>query len=199
MHYQHTSKRRSRPSVGAALGAALGGLALALAAAACAGSPNQSVARVGSAPTTTVVAAPAQGGAVPGSLVTDLARYAACMRKHGVSAFPDPIVSGSAIRMVLPSSIANSPGFKSARAACRAYAPPQLGAPNITPAQQADYLKAAQCMRDHGIQGFPDPTFGGQDGVHFPIPNGMNPNTTQFEAARAVCEKLIPAGLPYSS
>ena len=67
----------------------------------------------------------------------------------------------------------------------------------FTAQQQADYLKAAACMRRHGIAGFPDPVFSGGD-VHFPLPAGMNANSTQFLRAREICEQLIPNGLPYS-
>jgi hypothetical protein len=53
-------------------------------------------------------------------------------------------------------------------------------------------------MRSHGISGFPDPVFSG-GGVMFPIPTGMDTNAPQFLQARQTCQKLIPAGLPYSS
>ncbi len=53
-------------------------------------------------------------------------------------------------------------------------------------------------MRAHGINGFPDPDFSG-GGVRFPIPQGMNANSSQFEAARHTCQNLIPNGLPYSA
>ena len=63
---------------------------------------------------------------------------------------------------------------------------------------QADYLKAAECMRSHGIAGFADPVFSGGN-VNFPIPSGMDTNSTQFRRAREICELLVPPGLPYSS
>ncbi len=63
---------------------------------------------------------------------------------------------------------------------------------------QADYLKAAECMRSHGIAGFADPVFSGGN-VNFPIPSGMDANSTQFRRAREICELLVPPGLPYSS
>ena len=52
-------------------------------------------------------------------------------------------------------------------------------------------------MRAHGIHGFPDPDFSGGS-VRFPLPQNMNPNTTQFEAGRAYIpgQRLIPNGLP---
>jgi hypothetical protein len=52
-------------------------------------------------------------------------------------------------------------------------------------------------MRNHGIASFPDPVFSSGN-VNFPIPQGMNTNSTQFRRAREVCEGLIPPGLPFS-
>jgi hypothetical protein len=68
----------------------------------------------------------------------------------------------------------------------------------ITPADQADYLKAARCMRSHGVPDFPDPTFE-NNGVRFNIPPSIDPNSSQARRAEAICVKLIPPGLPYSS
>jgi hypothetical protein len=67
----------------------------------------------------------------------------------------------------------------------------------ITPAEQADYLKAARCMRSHGVPDFPDPTFE-NNSVKFNIPPSIDPNSSQAKTAEAICVKLIPPGLPYS-
>jgi hypothetical protein len=68
----------------------------------------------------------------------------------------------------------------------------------ITPADQADYVKAARCMRSHGVPDFPDPTFE-NNSVKFNIPSSIDPNSPQAKNAAAICVKLIPAGLPYSN
>ena len=68
----------------------------------------------------------------------------------------------------------------------------------ITPADQADYLKAAACMRSHGVPDFPDPTFENNT-VTFNIPPNIDPNSSQAKSAVATCAKLIPPGLPYSN
>jgi hypothetical protein len=70
--------------------------------------------------------------------------------------------------------------------------------PHITPADQADYRNAAECMRSHGVPDFPDPTFGNNT-VTFNIPPNIDPNTSQAKSAVATCSKLIPPGLPYSN
>ena len=80
--------------------------------------------------------------------------------------------------------------------------PSETGRPTqrqtITPADQADYLKAASCMRSHGVTGFPDPTFE-NNAVKFNIPPNIDPNSSQAKRAEAICVKLIPPNLPYSS
>jgi hypothetical protein len=68
----------------------------------------------------------------------------------------------------------------------------------ITPADQADYLKAAKCMRSHGVSDFPDPTFENNN-VTFNIPPTIDPNSSQAKSAEAICAKLIRPGLPYSN
>jgi hypothetical protein len=70
--------------------------------------------------------------------------------------------------------------------------------PQITPADQGDYLKAAECMRSHGVPDFPDPTFGNNT-VTFNVPPNIDPNSSQAKSAVATCSKLIPPGLPYSN
>lgn len=55
-----------------------------------------------------------------------------------------------------------SPSFKAAQAKCQKLLPGggPLGpgtSTNPSPETLAHYLKVAQCMREHGISGFPDP------------------------------------------
>jgi hypothetical protein len=68
----------------------------------------------------------------------------------------------------------------------------------ITPADRLDYLNAASCIRSHGFPDFPDPTFANNT-VTFNIPPNIDTSSTQARQAEAICVKLIPPGLPYSS
>jgi hypothetical protein len=70
--------------------------------------------------------------------------------------------------------------------------------PPLTPADRLDYLKAAACMRAHGIPDFPDPTFENNT-VTFNTPPNIDPNSSQANSAKAICVKLIPRGLPYNN
>ncbi len=170
-------------------------LVIPLSAAACgSGSTTPNVANLGST---------ASGAATGATSGTSLEKFSACMRSHGVPAFPDPINNGQSLRVrVGPGTPVDpsSPQYQNAVAACGSLAPGFGGpqAQQITPADNLDYLKAAACVRAHGVADFPDPTI--TDGhVKFVMPAGLNANTPRIQAAIAICRKLIPAGLPYSN
>jgi hypothetical protein len=128
---------------------------------------------------------------------TAVLKFVRCMRSHGVANFPSPVINGNQVSLQITPSVSGSPDFKSVQAACQHLLPGKPTAQHFSTAQQADYVKASQCMRAHGINGFPDPDFSGPGIFH--LPQGMNPNTPQFEAARHICQNLIPNGLPYSA
>ena len=94
-------------------------------------------------------------------------------------------------------SISGNPHFNSAQQACRKLLPGggPGKAPNhqISPQEQSQYLKAAACIRTHGIPNFPDPTFSG-GGVHVSH-KGINLHSPQVRAAEEACQSLIPGGL----
>ena len=170
--------------------------------------PPTRVAHLGTTTTTSGAGAAAGAGASAGgsanpeTIGADLMKFSACMRSHGVPNFPNPVISNNGVSPPDHTSRGRSAELTAVPTGTRRIAKSTLPAgptsQNITAAQQADYLKAAQCMRAHGINGFPDPDFSG-GGVRFPLPQGMNANTTQFEAARHICQNLIPNGLPYSA
>jgi hypothetical protein len=162
--------------------------AFALLAAGCGGGGSPRVASVASS--TTVAPTTTQTGAVA---------YSRCMRSHGVPTFPDPDSSGEIPKSQVVDARENNPTrFDAASSACGHLLPNGFaGAEQITRADQVDYLKAAACMRRHGIPDFPDPTFQ-NNGVKFNIPSSIDPNSSQVRSALPICRKLIPAGLPYS-
>jgi hypothetical protein len=121
--------------------------------------------------------------------------FARCMRAHGIPNFPDPGGDGHFNKHVLRQLGVSDARLRAVNGACQHLQPP--GEAPLTAQQQQDYLRAAACMRSHGIAGFPDPSFSG-GGVHFPVPSGIDPNSPQFTQARHTCQRLIPAGLPYS-
>ncbi len=140
-----------------------------------------------------------------GTQATGLLAYASCMRSHGVPDFPDPTSSGGIPKQSVISAegaVSNSLA-QSAQNACKHLLPAGQslsGQPShtVTPQQQAYYLRAAACMRSHGIISFPEPAFA--DGqVEFPMLSHLvDLNSPQFIRAFKICQKLIPRGLPYS-
>lgn len=127
-------------------------------------------------------------------------RFANCMRAHGVPDFPDPSATGG-IQIPDNSSINPfSPAFKTAQRACRALLPRGGGGPGKASAQQkAQFLALAQCMRAHGVTGFPDPVGSppsnpsgfsaifGLQGAFIEIPSTINMQAPTFRRAMAAC------------
>jgi hypothetical protein len=131
-------------------------------------------------------------GSSSSAFVTQVLAFARCVRAHGVPNFPDPNSSGVFSKQaLLQLGVSNS----RLRAAMRPCPFPTRQAP-LTAQDQQDYLKAAACMRSHGIPNFPDPTFAGGT-VNFPIPSSIDTTSGRFSHARQTCVKFIPAGLPY--
>ena len=90
-------------------------------------------------------------------------KFAKCMRSHGVSEFPDPGASGK----LTIDGIANgssldpsTPAFKQAISACKDLEPAGFTGSKRSPQQQTAALKFAQCIRDNGVNDFPDPANG---------------------------------------
>jgi hypothetical protein len=126
------------------------------------------------------------GGAGVNTAQGSKALYISCLASHGIP------VSDRGVTLNR-----NSPRLRRAEQACRSLQPPSDGTQTITAQDQADYLRAAQCMRAHGVPGFPDPVFA-DGGVHFPVPRDVDTNSPQVLRAIATCRRLIPQGLPYS-
>jgi hypothetical protein len=179
-HQAITRRTRLRS---AALAIAVGALALVLVA--CGGG-SPGVANLGSS---------AASPSASGSNAKNALAFSQCMRAHGVSNFPDPgasggiTVTGNGGKGGLNPS---DPNFQAAQNACKSLLP---NGGQISPAQQEAFqaaaLKFSQCMRAHGIAGFPDPQFSG-GGVGITLPSSVNPKSPQFEAAQQACQSLLP-------
>jgi hypothetical protein len=91
-------------------------------------------------------------------------KFAECMRENGVSGFPDPDASGRlTIDGVLNGSSLdpNTPAWKEALGACKDLQPPGFTGDGERSADQQDAaLKFAQCIRENGVEDFPDPANG---------------------------------------
>ncbi len=177
--------RRRRPLV---LAPFIVAVAFALLAAGCGGGGSPGA--VGATSSTT-----AAGGTQSAGL-----SFARCLRSHGLPKWPDPTSGGVFDKTKLRQTGYSVSQVRSVEdGPCKNLLPsgPAQGPP-ITAADRTDYLKAAACMRSHGYPGFPDPAFGSNT-VRTDVPSSIDQDSSRFKAAAAICTKLIPAGLPYSS
>lgn len=85
-------------------------------------------------------------------------------------------------------------GSSTARSATVA---PAGGSAGPSAANNAKLVKYSQCMRSHGVPGFPDPQ-GGRLMIQVHKGSGsstLDPDSPQFKAASQACKSLAPAGL----
>jgi hypothetical protein len=126
--------------------------------------------------------------------------FSKCMRDHGVADFPDPSGGGG---LNIPSSInLQSPSFRSAQAACSKLLPGGGPSTHASAQEIKDATETAECMRNHGVTGYPDPiitakppninpaqyssaTYG--NGMFIGIPSSINVNSPVFKAAANAC------------
>ncbi|MFG2015234.1 hypothetical protein [Actinomadura geliboluensis] len=127
---------------------------------------------------------PAGGGAKP-NLDELGVKFAQCMREHGVD-MDDP-QPGRGVQLKVKG---NKETVDKAMEACRQYNPQAnaTGAPD--PQMQERARKHAECMRQHGVEAFPDPK-PGQRGIRIDAKVGEDPD---FEAAQQECQKILQGG-----
>jgi len=165
---------------------------LALWTTACSGRPaTPGVATLTAAASTSAPTSPAAAAATP-----DAAKFAQCMRAHGVPDFPDPVNGGFEINNTTPGSDLDpsSPQFVAADSACKALSPEDHAAGGtVDPQLQAKALAYAACIRSHGVPGYPDPVFvGGSIRETVRAGSGADPNSPLSIAAQNACQSLQP-------
>jgi hypothetical protein len=122
-------------------------------------------------------------------------KFAECMRDNGVSAFPDPDASGGlTIDGVLNGSSLDpsTPAWKEAIGACKDLQPPGFtGDHEVSSEEQEARLEFAQCIRENGVEDFPDPTRDGPLIDTRRIPSAAtNGGMTILNAAMQKCRDL---------
>jgi hypothetical protein len=131
-------------------------------------------------------------------LSATMLNYSECMRSHGVSGFPDPSTSQGpnafgidGYNFNLPANMnTQSPAYEAAGKTCQHLISPGSGAAHQMPAKARQFAVAhAQCMRDHGVPNFPDPTFSGNSqGITVTSGSpGINPRSPAFQQAEKTC------------
>jgi hypothetical protein len=129
--------------------------------------------------------------------------FSECMRSHGVPNFPDPSAAGG-IQIAQGSNIDPfSPSFKAARAQCEKLLPSGGPPRGVSEEQKDQMVRTSECMRAHGVTGFPDPTTmpptSPQDysvveaigalngGLFLLVPKTIDVNSPAFEQAAKAC------------
>ena len=171
---------------------------LALLAAACGGAPAGHAGQLGSTATRTgTSSSDASAGSAQGQGAFAFAR---CMRSHRVPNWPDPGSSGTFDKSKLTTQQlgAGPSRVQAAQRACNRLLP-NGGGPSAAQLQQAKTqgLAFAGCVRDHGVQNFPDPDNSGR--IPDPASVGIDQGSPTFRAANRACGKYRPPYIPSNS
>jgi hypothetical protein len=161
---------------------ALVGLVL-LASACSGGSGGSGVAQSGAGGTNSPSPSPSSGGSA--------LAYSRCMRDHGVSDFPDPNSNGEINdpKLEEPSDV-----VAKAQDACEDLAPEGEPADSGKQAAATEKVLAySQCMRDHGISGFPDPVPDPGGGWIIPKNGAYDPRDPAVKQADQACLESVYA------
>lgn len=115
-------------------------------------------------------------------------KFAACVRAHGVSDFPDPDAKND-----FDYGVSVSPAvFTKAVDACKALKPPGALSSKRTPKQQSASLRFARCVRAEGVKDFPDPVDGEPVINTYKIPSTNTPDgMTILNAAIERCRGVL--------
>jgi hypothetical protein len=136
---------------------------------------------------------PSNGSGSSQSFAQAAFRYSACMRSHGMTNFPDPVVSngGNQISIHAVGSKGN-PQFRAAAQACDGILPAPNGkGAGETAAQRrtrvADALSFARCMRAHDLPRFPDPNAQGDLSIQTVQAQGIDVHAPGFLQTVQAC------------
>ncbi|MEW9551337.1 hypothetical protein [Nonomuraea sp. NPDC050783] len=114
-------------------------------------------------------------------------KYAQCMRENGID-MPDPEPGGKVTLKIGPGT--QKEKMDQAQAACKQWAPSGQKGSGGDPKREETMRKAAQCMRDNGVEKFPDP-----DGNMVRI-NRDVAEDPDFKSAQEKCQKeMADAGM----
>lgn len=131
---------------------------------------------------------PVSAQPAPGSAEFEkLVEYSQCIRDNGYPDFPDPTQGGNVRIQLKPGTMEK---FQAAQKSCVDKMPAGLaaGMQPPTPERMDSLLKFAVCMRESGLQEFPDP---GPDGT-FELTGNLDLMSPQAETARNACMQSNP-------
>ena len=127
--------------------------------------------------------------------------YAQCMREHGVD-MPDPQFQGGGIMQRGPDEHTPRATVEKAEDACKEIR--EAMEPSEPPSEEEQQemkdaaLAHARCMREHGIENFPDPVFEADGGIQIRLDkrSGVDPEDEDFKKAQEACQGEMPGFAP---
>jgi len=128
--------------------------------------------------------------------------FAQCMREHGVDMEDPEFTDGGGVGINVGGGAGeiDPETMDAANEACQPIMEDVTSGFEPDPEQEAEMqeraLAHAQCMRDHGIENYPDPVFPEGGGMVQAIgeDSGIDPESAEFQAAQEACEEEF--GLP---
>jgi hypothetical protein len=132
--------------------------------------------------------------------------FSKCMRARGVTNFPDPSGGGGGLNIAGTGINPQSPAFRAAQATCFKLLPGGgPGGHHASAEQIKQATESAECMRTHGVTGFPDPRISTSSGppdlnpanyssveddggIIIAIPKSINEQSPVFVAAAKACK-----------
>ena len=129
--------------------------------------------------------------------------FAQCMREHGVD-MPDPGTGGRQVLRVGPDEETTQEEMEEAQSACKKYQE-EIEGPELSEEEREEFREAAlahaRCMRENGIENFPDPTISedGEASLSIPKSSGIDPQSSEFKEAEEACADEMPEGPSTSS
>ena len=121
--------------------------------------------------------------------------YAACMRSHGLSAFPDPTESSHHVGFPKNPYDEKSHTYVAANTACKHLLPYNGGFPSGAQlaAIETGLLKYTKCMRANGVPDFPEPTISSH-AIGFNLSGAAGVNSATMSRAQKVCRAKTGVG-----
>ena len=122
-------------------------------------------------------------------------KFADCMRDNGITEFPDPDASGELTidGVVNGSSLdPSAPAWEEAVRACKDLQPPGfVGDQDVSDDEREMRLAFARCMRENGVEDFPDPVDGEPLVDTRRIPSSAGDGLAVVNAAMQKCGDLV--------
>ena len=161
---------------------------VALIGAGCGSNSSSETATASSTDTTTSTGDSSGGADKKLTKQEQAVKFAECMRANGVPHFPDPDPSGDTNFGV----DVTREVWLGAIDACKALKPPGALSSKRTPKEQSASLRFAQCVRENGVEDFPDPVDGEPLIDTYKIPSSDRPGgMTILNAATAKCGSIL--------